>query len=59
MKDYPIKLRGHGRIAAIFLGGAEVDVSMYSYIPIAFVNFGVIGLCTQDAMPKLKEERAI
>lgn len=40
-------------------GGAEVDFSMYSYLPIAFVTFGLIGLCTQDAMPKVNKERAI
>lgn len=40
-------------------GGAEVDFSMYSYLPIAFVTFGLIGLCTQDAMPKVKKERAL
>lgn len=40
-------------------GGAEVDFSMYSYLPIAFVTFGLIGLCTQDAMPKVDKERAI
>ena len=40
-------------------GGAEVDFSMYSYLPIAFVTFGLIGLCTQDAMPKIKKERAL
>lgn len=40
-------------------GGAEVDFSMYSYLPIAFVTFGLIGLCTQDAMPRLDKERAI
>lgn len=40
-------------------GGAEVDFSMYSYLPIAFVTFGLLGLCTQDAMPKVNKERAI
>lgn len=40
-------------------GGAEVDFSMYSYLPIAFVTFGLIGLCTQDVMPKVNNERAI
>lgn len=40
-------------------GGAEVDFSMYSYLPIAFVTFGLIGLCTQDAMPRVDKERAI
>lgn len=40
-------------------GGAEVDFSIYSYLPIAFVTFGLIGLCTQDAMPKVNKERAI
>jgi len=40
-------------------GGAEVDFSMYSYLPIAFVTFGLIGLCTKDAMPKVDKERAI
>lgn len=40
-------------------GGAEVDFSMYSYLPIAFATFGLIGLCTQDAMPKVNKERAI
>ena len=40
-------------------GGAEVDFSMYSYLPIAFVTFGLIGLCTQDAMPRVDKERTI
>ncbi|MCI9169711.1 MAG: O-antigen ligase family protein [Lawsonibacter sp.] len=40
-------------------GGAEVDFSMYSYLPVAFVTFGLIGLCTQDAMPRVDKERAI
>lgn len=40
-------------------GGAEVDFSMYSYLPVAFVTFGLIGLCTQDAMPKMDKERVI
>lgn len=40
-------------------GGAEVDFSMYSYLPIAFVAFGLIGLCTQDAMPRVDKERAL
>lgn len=40
-------------------GGAEVDFSMYSYLPIAFVTFGLIGLCTQDAMPRVDKERVI
>lgn len=40
-------------------GGAEVDFSMYSYLPIAFVTFGLIGLCTRDAMPRGDKERAI
>lgn len=38
-------------------GGAEVDFSMYSYLPIAFVTFGLIGLCTQDAMPRVDKGR--
>ena len=40
-------------------GGAEVDFSVYSYLPIAFVTFGLIGLCTQDVQPKVKKERAV
>lgn len=40
-------------------GGAEVDFSIYSYLPIAFTSFGLIGLCSQDALPRLKKERAI
>ena len=40
-------------------GGVEVDFSMYSYLPVAFVTFGLIGLCTQDAMPRVDKERAI
>lgn len=40
-------------------GGAEVDFSMYSYLPIAFVTFSLTGLCTQDAMPRVDKERAI
>lgn len=40
-------------------GGVEVDFSIYSYLPIAFVTFGLIGLCTQNAMPKVDKERAI
>lgn len=40
-------------------GGAEVDFSVYSYLPIAFVTFGLIGLCTQDAMPKMDKEQVI
>lgn len=40
-------------------GGAEVDFSMYSYLPIAFATFGLIGLCTQDAMLRVDKERAI
>ena len=40
-------------------GGAEVDFSMYSYLPIAFVTFGLIGLCTQDTMPRVDKERVI
>lgn len=40
-------------------GGAEVDFSVYSYLPIAFITFGLIGFCTQDAMPKVDKEQAI
>lgn len=40
-------------------GGVEVDFSIYSYLPIAFAVFGLIGLCTQDVMPKVNRERAI
>lgn len=40
-------------------GGVEVDFSIYSYLPIAFVTFGLIGLCTKDVMPKVDKERVI
>lgn len=40
-------------------GGVEVDFSIYSYLPIAFVTFGLIGLCTQEALPKVNKEQVL
>lgn len=40
-------------------GGVEVDFSIYSYLPIAFASFALIGLCCQEARPESKKERTI
>lgn len=40
-------------------GGAEVDFSIYSYIPIAFVSFSLIGLCCQETLPGSRKEKTI
>lgn len=40
-------------------GGVEVDFSIYSYLPIAFASFALIGLCCQEARPESKKKRTI
>lgn len=40
-------------------GGAEVDFSIYCYLPIAFASFALIGLCCQESQPESKKAGAI
>lgn len=40
-------------------GAAEVDFSIYSYLPIAFSVFALIGLCCQEALPRSQREKDV